>query len=252
MPTDLELQDILDGLERGLSQEDSPFDQWSHRYLKHSKKRYISDFEFVKKYHHSGTLLEVGAVPCHFTYLLTKAGIDTVSVDLNPQRAKNFIDKQGLNVIACDIENESLPFQDDRFDTVVFYEVFEHLRINPIDTLRELTRVLKPGGYLLTQTPNLYSSTKLLRLIKGKGFDNPFKEFNKLKTIGHMGHTRIYTRLQVEEFLKKTGTKCVETKFFSHNEPQGKWRKLRSWLESRFPGLRSHFLVVSIKETLSK
>jgi SAM-dependent methyltransferase len=46
-----------------------------------------------------------------------------------------------------------LPYRDAEFDLVFSKFVFEHLE-RPAAVLRELRRVLKPGGHLLTHTPN--------------------------------------------------------------------------------------------------
>ena len=41
-----------------------------------------------------------------------------------------------------------LPFADESFDTVIFAHVLEHLA-DPVETLREMVRVLKPGAPLI-------------------------------------------------------------------------------------------------------
>lgn len=46
-----------------------------------------------------------------------------------------------------------LPYEDATFDVVFSKYVFEHLD-RPLNVLRELRRVLKPGGHLLIHTPN--------------------------------------------------------------------------------------------------
>lgn len=46
----------------------------------------------------------------------------------------------------------ALPFPDDHFDGVVLTEVLEHC-IDPARAMREVTRVLKPGGLLLVTSP---------------------------------------------------------------------------------------------------
>ena len=66
-------------------------------------------------------------------------------MDINPDRSKHFIEKYNLDVKKCDIENEKIPFENDWFDFILFNEIFEHLRIDPIYTLREVNRVLKPS-----------------------------------------------------------------------------------------------------------
>jgi SAM-dependent methyltransferase len=48
-----------------------------------------------------------------------------------------------------------LPVADSSADTVVILEVLEHLRF-PGDALREIARVLRPGGRLLLTMPFLY------------------------------------------------------------------------------------------------
>lgn len=53
-------------------------------------------------------------------------------------------------------EEEPLPFADDAVDVVVFNEVFEHLRVNPIFTFREINRVLRPQGTLLPKLERDY------------------------------------------------------------------------------------------------
>lgn len=46
----------------------------------------------------------------------------------------------------------SIPEADASFDAVMCIEVFEHIP-HPVDALRELTRLLRPGGYLVITAP---------------------------------------------------------------------------------------------------
>lgn len=61
-----------------------------------------------------------------------------------------------------DVCFEKLPWPDGFFDAVTAWEVFEHLE-NPFYLVREIRRVLKPGGYLILSMPN--AVTLLSRLI---------------------------------------------------------------------------------------
>ena len=49
-----------------------------------------------------------------------------------------------------------LPFETNSFDIVTFREVIEHVE-DEQKALREIKRVLRPNGYLLITTPNLYN-----------------------------------------------------------------------------------------------
>ena len=51
---------------------------------------------------------------------------------------------------------ESLPLASDSFDCILLSEVIEHLEVPQI-SIREATRVLRPGGRLLVTTPNYRS-----------------------------------------------------------------------------------------------
>jgi ubiquinone/menaquinone biosynthesis C-methylase UbiE len=56
----------------------------------------------------------------------------------------------------------ALPFRDDAFDTVVSCETIEHVP-DPPRAVRELARVLRPGGRLLLTTPNYVGLMGLYR-----------------------------------------------------------------------------------------
>lgn len=59
----------------------------------------------------------------------------------------------GDSTYVCDLRE--IPVDDERFDYVVFNQVMEHLP-EPLLVLRELNRVLKPGGKLLYSGPLFY------------------------------------------------------------------------------------------------
>lgn len=92
--------------------------------------------------------------------------------------------EEGARVAAVDIEahgdfapdrailtladaNLGLPFEPASFDAVASIEGIEHLE-NPSFFLREIARVLKPGGWALVTTPNVDSfRSRLYRLLRG-------------------------------------------------------------------------------------
>ena len=56
----------------------------------------------------------------------------------------------------CDVSANatSMPFDDNTFGYIVSFHTFEHIKGNPIETLREWLRVLIPGGILAITMPN--------------------------------------------------------------------------------------------------
>jgi len=208
-----EYNTILNQISKDLKLINSKLKNWNLNYYLIQKNRYISDLQFFKFYYKSGEILEVGSLPCHFTALLKLLGYSVTGLDLNPNRAKEFIEKYNLTVIKCDIENEKIPFEDNKFDFIIFNEIFEHLRINPIFALKELNRVLKSNGIMMLTTPNLYSIIKIIAYLSGRGFNDPYTEFEKLYTLGHIGHIREYSTKEVKKFLENTGFKIIEIKY---------------------------------------
>ncbi len=61
----------------------------------------------------------------------------------------------------------ALPFGDGSIDAAIFYHTIEHVdRAGGLTALRELHRVLRPGGTLAIETPD---RLKLIELVKGRG-----------------------------------------------------------------------------------
>lgn len=219
----MKLENTFEKLEQQLKTSKSDLSDWSSNYFKMHRTRYKSDLKLITKHLQSGKLLELGSAPYHLTYLLKECDIHITGVDIAPERFKDFISDNELNIHKCNIEVEQLPFKDNQFDCILFNEIFEHLRINPIDTLTEINRVLKNDGVLILTTPNLYSVRNVVNFLLGKGFDSPYQEFSKLNTIGHMGHVREYTPNQVSEFLTHTGYEIIDVKMQSHIPLSGMW-----------------------------
>jgi SAM-dependent methyltransferase len=68
-----------------------------------------------------------------------------ITVDLNARR-------RAISVVA---DGDSLPARASAFDCVICVEVLEHVR-RPEDVVRELARVLRPGGVAVTTTPFMF------------------------------------------------------------------------------------------------
>jgi SAM-dependent methyltransferase len=73
--------------------------------------------------------------------------------------------KNGINAIKGNI-NEKFPFKDNFFDVVISNQVIEHLT-NPDNMIKEIHRILKPGGFAIISTPNLCSLHNRLFVLLG-------------------------------------------------------------------------------------
>ena len=69
---------------------------------------------------------------------------------------------------AADLDAARLPLPDARVDAAAAVEVIEHLE-NPRAFVRELARIVRPGGWVVVTTPNQLSALSLLTLaLKGR------------------------------------------------------------------------------------
>lgn len=95
-----------------------------------------------------GTLLDVGCGKRPYRLIYDRC-VD-FSVGTEVQFSPHGTDQADLISYA-----EHLPFADNSFDTILCTEVLEHTR-HPFQVVTELTRLLKPGGYLLISIPFIY------------------------------------------------------------------------------------------------
>ncbi len=73
--------------------------------------------------------------------------------------------KRGLFVVRCDV-NKLLPFSDNSFNVVTAFDLIEHI-VETETFVKELYRVIAPGGYLILDTPNLASWHNIVALVLG-------------------------------------------------------------------------------------
>jgi SAM-dependent methyltransferase len=167
---------------------------------------------FVPQPPRRGRLLELGSPPFHTTLLAqrfrdyeiaTTAGvIDDRRRLLQRVRSADFADEHEFDCACFDLEHERFPFDDASFDAVMFCEVIEHLTENPVFTLSEIHRVLRPGGWLLISTPNAARSGNLLRLFFG---GNVFDQYHLGAPLKGSRHSREYTLRELGGLVAGTG-----------------------------------------------
>jgi SAM-dependent methyltransferase len=79
-------------------------------------------------------------------------GLQLVGLDSDPERLK-WAEREGVPADLVHGDVERLPFDDESFDKVLMSEVLEHLR-DDRQALREVHRVLRPGGVLAVSVPH--------------------------------------------------------------------------------------------------
>ena len=178
-----------------------------------------SQVELVKKYKDGTRLLDVGCGEGFFLFNASKAGYTTKGIEISQDAAEYAIREFGLDVEAKPFEE--LRFAENYFDVVTLWQVLEHVPY-PLMVLKEVHRILKPGGLLATSTPdiegmlakifqrkwwnlrrlhiNQFTAKTLTDMLNRAGFKNVFstdyKEYISLSTlvIPLLKHLKVYER----------------------------------------------------------
>ena len=94
-------------------------------------------------------ILELGCGRGEFLNEFVNYGLDGYGVDLSDYCKKFF---PNLKFKKTDLANERLPFDDNFFDIIYSKSIIEHFYY-PEKVFQEAYRVLKPGGIIITLTP---------------------------------------------------------------------------------------------------
>ena len=95
----------------------------------------------------------------------------------------------GQQVEIVDLNRQALPYSDNRFSLVTCVETIEHIE-NFRGLLREIHRILQPGGLAAISTPNILNLRSRLRFLSS-GFYNLFGPLSaqdgpNFSTLGHI------------------------------------------------------------------
>lgn len=203
-------------------------------------------------------LLDIGCGDGSFTVILrdTLKTRETIGIEISPE-AISILEKKGIKACQLDIDEQNFPFTDDSFDIVYCGEVIEHL-FNPDHLLKEIYRVLKPGGKCIITTPNLSGWANRFALLFGyQPFATSVSPENEgagklmLKgNEGQWGHIRVFTLKALKELLRihrfeiVLVTGCPVTVSSSSSGLLKSLIKSIDNIMSTFPSLSSRIIVV--------
>jgi SAM-dependent methyltransferase len=161
-------------------------------------------------------VLEIGTGTGGMLHALLERGLRARGVEINPALIAQ--SRQWFGDLPVEpVAGVQLPFADASFDLVLSFDVFEHIRDSDAH-LREVSRVLRPGGRYLVQTPSKWPNT-LFETIRWKSFTRWRDDHCALHTPGQLRQ-----RLEAHGFAVQFFDVPVVNDFF-----RGKVRRHLGW-----------------------
>jgi len=195
---------------------------WTEHFARYHAGRVLWDVDFLTRNYEFSRCLNIGGAPFFFEYLMKKAHpeVEVVSVDLHPDRFRYVERVLGIKVAQLDVErpcSAAATKMVGQFQCVVFCEIFEHLRIDLLQTMSFIRSLLSPDGFMYLTTPNGLGIDALGRIIlRGRTGPHPTREWAKLDNPGHMGHVREYSYVELRDVLVHCGFQ-VQRYLYRHN-----------------------------------
>jgi SAM-dependent methyltransferase len=169
---------------------------------------HLKRYEFARPWCRGGEVLDAGCGVGYGTANLAEEAVRIVGVDLSEEAiayARDRHARPNVEFVVGDLA--ALDLADASFDAVCAFEVIEHLP-EPERFVREMRRVLRPGGVLLVSTPHVertdtapanpfhvaeYSAADLERLLGSAFASVELYGQRRLQTARH----RLFQRLDV-------------------------------------------------------
>lgn len=107
--------------------------------------------QIVEKYSSPGKLLDVGAAGGFFVKAAREAGWDATGVEPCRWLVDYALQRLGVNLLPTTLTEAR--FSENTFDVVTLWDVLEHVP-DPLGELREVFRILRPGGLLMVNFPD--------------------------------------------------------------------------------------------------
>ncbi len=248
--------------------------------LKNEPESYYREFiDFVEYYlkDKQARIIDLGCGTGQSSFYLARAGYKVTGFDFSRKfieyAKKNFLE---VNFVCGDVA--SMEFADGSFDALVTYNTVEHL-VELEAGLKEMIRIVKPGGSLIIQCPNLLSPKLPLGALKhgGQTFEGRKNIFQlsamatgnicrlAIKSIFRQGEVQrrmpdfnydfpdndavIYINpIDLRTMLERNGCRIEVYQKTDHKEKAVNfWSKLAAWF---FPGGMSIIRIVARKKTL--
>jgi 2-polyprenyl-3-methyl-5-hydroxy-6-metoxy-1,4-benzoquinol methylase len=180
-------------------------------------------------------LLDVGSGSGSLIFKAKEKFNEVYGIDISPSRIdeskkiaiEKFVDVSNIHLSVCNI-NEGIDFSDDMFDAITSIAVIEHV-FNPYFVIGEIWRVLKKGGILIAQVPNIAYLRHRIYLLFGK-LPITSSPYNWKEIGWDGGHLHYFTKKSFCGLLEECGFRILKV------SGSGLFAKFRNFYPSLLTG----------------
>jgi ubiquinone/menaquinone biosynthesis C-methylase UbiE len=204
-------------------------------------------------------VLDVGAGQGLLLSFLTELGHECHALDVKDQSSA-YPDTYGKGITfqVCNVEADTIPYPEESFDAVVCCQALEHFSHSHLPAVREMRRVLQPGGVLEIDVPNAASFRNRFRLLRGKHITYDYAEhylhatpiLYKGMSYYPLRHNREFTKGELELLLHASGFQKYEVSFLKsrrYREGIQRMRSVGTAMKDLIPSLRKSLIAFAYK-----
>ncbi|HXV68747.1 MAG TPA: class I SAM-dependent methyltransferase [Nitrospira sp.] len=204
-------------------------------------------------------VLDVGAGQGLLLSFLAELGHDCHALDVVDQPSV-YPDTYGKGITfqVCNVEADVIPYPDESFDAVVCCQVLEHFSHSHLPAVREMRRVLRSGGVLEIDVPNVASLRNRSRLVRGKHITYDYADhylhatpiLYKGRSYYPRRHNREFTKGELELLLREAGFQRCEVSFLKSRRYREGIERLRSVgtaIKDAIPSFRKSLIAFAYK-----
>jgi 2-polyprenyl-3-methyl-5-hydroxy-6-metoxy-1,4-benzoquinol methylase len=181
--------------------------QYIEKSLQSNNERFRQQIETIQGLRdiRGARILDIGCGGGKFLAMARELGAEVTGLELEDSRAFYAKSVNGLDVRKCPIEDEAWRSEQHSYDIVTLWDVIEHVNY-PHSTLKVASQMLKPGGFLVIDTPckdSFYHRFGQFTYALTRG---AYPTFLSIMYSSHLfGHKQIFSTKEMQELLSRTG-----------------------------------------------
>jgi SAM-dependent methyltransferase len=203
-------------------------------------------------------VLDAGSGDGLLLALLKMLGHTVYAVDFVDHTDDPTYIKHSIPFWVCNLEADTIPFETGSMDAVSCCQALEHFTHSPLPVIQEFRRVLRAGGLLEIDVPNVASYRNRSRLLRGKHITYDYeKHYLDADPIPYKGreyypnrHNREFTAKELDLLLRRGGFADVRVDFLKslrYREGLAGLISFGTMIKNLVPGMRKSLIAFAKK-----